>query len=79
MGKYFRYRDCDLCGKHVSTAGFAWASHMRRHVREGLATEQAIIVGGSVPACEFRYTQIGQARIVERMNAGWPDQGWVDP
>lgn len=33
-------RECDYCNRWISNAGFAWASHMRKHVREGLVTER---------------------------------------
>lgn len=30
---------CWFCGKEISSAGFAWASHMRAHVRRGELVE----------------------------------------
>lgn len=36
-------RECDYCGRWISTAGWAWTSHMRKHVREGLVTEKRAI------------------------------------
>lgn len=36
-------RLCEYCGRWISNAGWAWTSHMRKHVREGLVTEQNAI------------------------------------
>jgi len=32
-------RICFICGRQISVAGFAWVSHQRKHVREGLVRE----------------------------------------
>ena len=39
MSRTYNRGPCDLCGKSISCAGFAKTAHMRKHVREGLATE----------------------------------------
>lgn len=31
---------CEICGKDIGRAGFAYVSHMRAHVRRGQATEK---------------------------------------
>lgn len=36
---------CRICGKAISVAGFAKASHMRKHVRQGEAVERHYKLG----------------------------------
>lgn len=61
MSKFFYKRPCNMCGQRVSNAGFAQASHKRKHVREGLMVE--VTDFGSLA---FDYTDAGQQRIRER-------------
>ena len=37
--KTYNRRTCYVCGCDTSTAGAAWAAHMKKHVREGRAVE----------------------------------------
>jgi hypothetical protein len=55
MSRTYPRRSCSLCGREISTSGLAWTNHMRKHVREGLATER--IVRGY---CEFEMTDAGR-------------------
>jgi len=36
-------RECFYCERWISTCGWGWVSHMRKHVREGLVTEKDMI------------------------------------
>ena len=35
MSKNYYKRKCWVCGEEISTAGWAWASHQKMHVRKG--------------------------------------------
>lgn len=37
---HFNRKVCQVCGRKVSTCGFGWVAHMRRHVSEGRMTEE---------------------------------------
>ena len=37
--KRFSTRMCWICGRTISANGYAWISHSRSHVREGLIKE----------------------------------------
>lgn len=39
MSRHYRKRACPICGIPMSTAGAAWVSHGRMHVRRGEAVE----------------------------------------
>jgi hypothetical protein len=40
MSRDFIEIKCPHCGKIVSSNGLGWASHMRKHVREGVLIER---------------------------------------
>ena len=37
--KTFSTRMCWICGRTISACGYAWISHSRKHVREGIIKE----------------------------------------
>lgn len=40
MSKTYSFRECPVCHKDIRAAGFAWAAHCRKHVREGTMIER---------------------------------------
>jgi len=40
MAKYYVKIKCPYCGMVISNNGLGWSSHMRTHVREGIAVER---------------------------------------
>lgn len=57
---------CPVCGKRMTVAGFAVASHKRKHVREGLMTEvtpeHTIWMGARSRPIHFNLTDAGRAQ-----------------
>lgn len=64
-------RQCQYCGHVISNAGFASVGHMRKHVRQGLATEHKCLnyskghrlLGTYI---DFRPTKEGKQAIIKK-------------
>jgi hypothetical protein len=51
--------NCFICGKRVSSAGLGYVSHMRKHVREGRATEE---YSGEYPYGHYNYEALAKVK-----------------